>query len=222
MTVAAAAACSGDEAFSGGLLARVTAVYLGLAALMVLVALLVFSALAWWYVSMLSDELLIPRVMLAFALAQLLLLPGGWLTARLLWRRARSLWALRPGRGLATRVMALLLRTFGEGWALFFVFSSLAAAAVVAIAGDQLVVLDSNLVRLVAGYPAFLQTFGFLLLGVLLVALGASLAAMALLMGGLFADGLTMLLQLADDTHDIRERLEAAERVADDGLVARR
>jgi len=210
------------EPFSGGLLARVSAVYLGLTALMVLVALLAFSAVAWWYVSMLSDALLTTRVMLAFVLAQLLLLPGGWLTARLLWRRARALWALRPGRRLATRVMALLLRTFGECWALFFVFTSLAVAAVVAIAGDQLVVLDSDLVRLVAGYPAFLQTFGFLLLGVLLVALGASLAALALLMGGFFADGLTMLLQLADDTHDIRERLEAAERVADDGLVARR
>jgi len=201
---------SPDSGASAALLVRVSGWYLAFGAIMVGAGVLLASLGGWWYLSMLSGQLLTPRLITAVLLAQLLVLPGAWLLMRLLWRRSRELLGLHRGQRLATRVMALLLRTGGECWALLFLFSSLAAGLLIALAGDRLVLLSPALSEALAGLSPVVQAGGMLLAGIAVAAAGASLAALALLLSGFFAEGLLLMLQLVDDTHRIRSFVDAA------------
>ena len=205
-------AVASDSAIPGALMTRVAALYLALGAIMVGTGVLLCSLGGWWYLSMLSEQLLTARLLAATLVAQLLLLPGAWWMTRLLWRRSRELLALPPGERLATRVVASMLRTAGECWALMFAFSSLAVAGLVAIAGDRLVLLIPDLARLVAAYPPALQAAGFLLLAIAIAAAGASLAVLSLLMSGFVAEGLLLWLQIAEDVRELRQRTASVMR----------
>lgn len=197
---------------SAQLLSRVSAFYLAAEALMLVLGVLVLSALAGWYVSQLAAEMLTLRFVAALVVAELMLLLGAGLAARLLWQRSGVVLALRKGERLASRVMVVLLRSSGEVGALLLLFGALALGLPVIIAPDsllQLSALGAEASEWLAGYPLLVQWVGFVLLGIAIIAAGASLAAMVLMIFGFFAERLALMLQLADDTRRVREQLEA-------------
>lgn len=195
---------------SGLLLSRVSAFYLAAGAVMLVIAMLLLSALGWWYFSQLASGMLTLRFVVALLLGQLMLLIGSVLVALLLWRRSQVVLALRKGERMASRVMVVLLRSSGEAGALMVLFFALALGLPVMIAPDSLVALaplPAETSAWLASYPPLLQWIGFGLLGLAIIAAGASLAAMLLLMAGFLAEGLALMLQVADDTRRVREQL---------------
>ena len=199
---------------SGLLLSRVSAFYLAGGAVMLVVGVLVLSGLAGWYVSLLASDLLTVRFAAALLVAQIMLLLGCGLAARLLWQRSRVVMALRKGERLASRVMVVLLRSSGEVGALMLLFCALALGLPVIIAPDsllQLAALGPEATDWLAAWPPLVQWFGFVLVGIAIIAAGASMAAMVLLMSGFFAEGLALMLQVADDTRRVREQLETVK-----------
>jgi hypothetical protein len=196
--------------FSGPLLARMTGLYLRLAAIALGLAALLGSMVAWWFLLATSLAVLPPHLIVAATLAQLAIIVGVGLAMALLWRRGRVLSALSAERRPAPRVVAILLATAGDFGALSFVSSSLALGLLVAIAGDQLALLSPALTQLVAGYSPLLQALGFVFLGLAIVALGLSVAAACVLALRFFAETIMLGVQVAGDSHAIRLQLEDA------------
>lgn len=194
--------------FSGPLLARVTGLYLRLAAIAMGLAALLASLAGWWFLLSSSFAQPQPQLIIAATLAQLSVIAGVGLAMVLLWRRGGALSALPAEQRQAPRVMAILLATAGDFGALSFVSSSLAVALLVAIAGDQLALLSPRLAQMVDGYSPLLQTLGFVFLGLAIVAMGLSLAAACLLALRFFAETIMLGLQVAGDSHAIRLQLE--------------
>ena len=199
---------------SGLMLSRVSAFYLVAGAVLLVIGVLVLSGMAGWYVSLLASAVLTARFIAALLVAQIMLLTGSGLAARLLWQRSRVVMALRKGDRMASRVMIVLLRSSGEVGALMLVFGALALGLAVIIAPDSLLQLLSGSPETtdwLAAYPLLLQWAGFALAGIAIIAAGASMAAIVLLMFGFFAEGLALMLQVADDIRRVRERLEACK-----------
>jgi len=204
---------SPSSPFSGLLLSRVSAFYLAGSALMLALAVLLLSALGWWYISQLSSGLVTLRFLAALLVAQTVLLIGCGLAARLLWRRSRVVLALRKGERLASRLMVVLLRSSGEVWALLWLAGSLALGLLIIIAPDSLwplLPLAAGSADWLSSYPWLVQWLGFLLLGIAVIATGASIAAMGLLISGFSAERLALMLQVADDTRHVSEKLQQA------------
>lgn len=207
-----AAAPPPSGVLAGLLLSRVSAFYLAAGAVMLVCAVLLFSAMAGWYLSQLSTEMLSGRFIAALLLAQVMVLIGSGLAARLLWQRSAAVMAVRKGERMVSRVMVVMLRSSGEVGALLLVFAALALGLLVIIAPDsllQLIALPADTRESLAAYPLLLQWAGFVLLGIAIIAAGASLAAMVLLVPGFLAERLSLTLQVADDTRRMREQLEA-------------
>lgn len=186
--------------------------FLVCAAVGLLVAAGLVSLLGWWSFERLGAPLA-SKIGAAAVLLQLLVLGGAGLGVALLWRRVGQLKLLSDSPFALSHVMVVLIAAAADIGGLSFAASSLAAALLVALTGDQWLVAIPELAAILEAYSPGTRAL-VLALAALAVALGGLAMAAAGWFGLRFAGEMVLLtVRIGDDTRAIRARMErAAER----------